>query len=230
MRQQVARTSGNNRPAIIARPAASIAQTATTTCSSGWPPCFRSCGQRAHMAANASIQRSISSREASPSVRPPCKKEAPSVGQQQRNPHGHAPPFAPPCAAASCRTCSDHRDEEFSSVLNPSSLLVQIDGGRLNPVVDLIGVRVDAQLANLWRVDLECTIVYVRCDHAPPFAPPCAAASCRTCSDHRDEEFSSVLNPSSLLVQIDGGRLNPVVDLIGVRVDAQLANLWRVGS
>ncbi|KZV55648.1 hypothetical protein F511_22224 [Dorcoceras hygrometricum] len=38
------------------------------------------------------------------------------------------------------RICdANHRDEEFPSVLNPSSLLVQIDGGRLNPVVDLIG-------------------------------------------------------------------------------------------
>ncbi|KZV38596.1 hypothetical protein F511_09347 [Dorcoceras hygrometricum] len=45
----------------------------------------------------------------------------------------------PPRAAASCRNCSGHRDEEFSSVLNPSSLLLQIDGGRLNPIVDLIG-------------------------------------------------------------------------------------------
>ncbi|KZV50810.1 hypothetical protein F511_07208 [Dorcoceras hygrometricum] len=46
--------------------------------------------------------------------------------------------YTPP-RAASCRTCSGYRDEEFPSVLNPSSLLVQIDGGRLNPVVDLIG-------------------------------------------------------------------------------------------
>ncbi|KZV26099.1 hypothetical protein F511_06025 [Dorcoceras hygrometricum] len=62
-----------------------------------------------------------------------------TLGRPLHKPHGHAPPLAPPRAAASCRTCSGHRDEEFPSVLNPSSLLVQIDGGRLNPVVDLIG-------------------------------------------------------------------------------------------
>ncbi|KZV34143.1 hypothetical protein F511_15262 [Dorcoceras hygrometricum] len=45
----------------------------------------------------------------------------------------------PPRTAASCRTCSGHHEEEFPSMLNPSSLLVQIYGGRLNPVVDLIG-------------------------------------------------------------------------------------------
>ncbi|KZV31142.1 GYF domain-containing protein [Dorcoceras hygrometricum] len=65
--------------------------------------------------------------------------------------HSAAPLLSPPLSAApppKCRspaaayidrTCSDQLDEEFPSVLNPSSLLVQIDGGRLNPVVDLIG-------------------------------------------------------------------------------------------
>ncbi|KZV34492.1 hypothetical protein F511_17092 [Dorcoceras hygrometricum] len=62
-----------------------------------------------------------------------------TLGRPLHKPHGHAPPLAPPRTAASCRTCSGHRDEEFPSVLNPSSLLVHIDGGRLNPVVDLIG-------------------------------------------------------------------------------------------
>ncbi|KZV15763.1 hypothetical protein F511_29102 [Dorcoceras hygrometricum] len=41
--------------------------------------------------------------------------------------------------AAVDRTCSDQFFEVIPSVENPSSLLVQIDGGRLNPVVDLIG-------------------------------------------------------------------------------------------
>ncbi|KZV36100.1 cycloartenol Synthase-like [Dorcoceras hygrometricum] len=49
----------------------------------------------------------------------------------------------PPCAAAVCRhlcdrTCFDHHDEEFPSVLNSSVLLVQADEGVLIPVVDLI--------------------------------------------------------------------------------------------
>ncbi|KZV55459.1 transcription initiation factor IIF subunit beta-like [Dorcoceras hygrometricum] len=47
-------------------------------------------------------------------------------------PHGHAPPPRD-------RTCSDRRAEVIPSVGNQSSLLVQIDGGRLIPVVDLIG-------------------------------------------------------------------------------------------
>ncbi|KZV24089.1 hypothetical protein F511_40645 [Dorcoceras hygrometricum] len=36
------------------------------------------------------------------------------------------------------RTCSDHRFEEFPSVLISSGLLVQVDEGTLLPVVDLI--------------------------------------------------------------------------------------------
>ncbi|KZV25637.1 hypothetical protein F511_18921, partial [Dorcoceras hygrometricum] len=88
-------------------------------------------------------------------------------------------------------------------------------------VVDLIGIYV-----------LKGPYFYANHDQLPPYThtrpppfsadhtrrrrpPPRAAASCQTCSGHRDEEFPSVLNPSSLLVQIDGGRLNPVVDLIG---------------
>ncbi|KZV28162.1 hypothetical protein F511_13185 [Dorcoceras hygrometricum] len=43
-----------------------------------------------------------------------------------------------PAAAYVDRTCSDQLDEEFSSVLNSSVLLVQADEGVLNPVVDLI--------------------------------------------------------------------------------------------
>ncbi|KZV32114.1 hypothetical protein F511_29558 [Dorcoceras hygrometricum] len=40
---------------------------------------------------------------------------------------------------SSCdRTCFDHRDEEFPSMLNLSVLLVQADEGVLIPVVDLI--------------------------------------------------------------------------------------------
>ncbi|KZV48307.1 hypothetical protein F511_30722 [Dorcoceras hygrometricum] len=57
--------------------------------------------------------------------------------------HGRRPP---PSVAAdrhrppSCnRTCSNQFFEVIPSVANPSSLLVQIDGGRLNLVVDLIG-------------------------------------------------------------------------------------------
>ncbi|KZV23854.1 Amidase family protein isoform 1 [Dorcoceras hygrometricum] len=51
--------------------------------------------------------------------------------------------LAPPRAAAVCRhlrdrTCFDHRDEEFPSVLNSSVLLVQADEGVLIRVVDLI--------------------------------------------------------------------------------------------
>ncbi|KZV22133.1 receptor-like protein kinase [Dorcoceras hygrometricum] len=69
VRQQVARTSGDNRPAIIARPASSIAQTAPTTCISGRPPCFRSRGQHSHMADNASIQQRAT-------VRPPRSNRA----------------------------------------------------------------------------------------------------------------------------------------------------------
>ncbi|KZV45796.1 Helicase-like protein [Dorcoceras hygrometricum] len=54
----------------------------------------------------------------------------------------------------------------------------------------------------------------------PSAAAPSAAASSplvgdRTCSDQFFEVIPSVENPSSLLVQIDGGRLNSVVDLIG---------------
>ncbi|KZV45282.1 hypothetical protein F511_06800 [Dorcoceras hygrometricum] len=37
------------------------------------------------------------------------------------------------------RTCSDHRFEEFPSVLISSCLLVQADEGTLLPIVDLIG-------------------------------------------------------------------------------------------
>ncbi|KZV33386.1 hypothetical protein F511_12947 [Dorcoceras hygrometricum] len=88
-------------------------------------------------------------------------------------------------------------------------------------VVDLIGIYV---LKGPY-----CTLTTTNCLHIhthgrPSYSadhtrhrrpPPRAAASCRTCSGHRDEEFLSVLNPSSLLVQIDGGRLNPVVHLIG---------------
>ncbi|KZV30979.1 ABC transporter G family member 11-like [Dorcoceras hygrometricum] len=52
--------------------------------------------------------------------------------------HRRPPPQAPPPLAGD-RTCSDQFFEVIPSVANPSSLLVQIDGGRLNPVVDLIG-------------------------------------------------------------------------------------------
>ncbi|KZV29281.1 hypothetical protein F511_25046 [Dorcoceras hygrometricum] len=52
--------------------------------------------------------------------------------------HRRSPPQAPPPLAGD-RTCSDQFFEVIPSVENPSSLLVQIDGGRLNPVVDLIG-------------------------------------------------------------------------------------------
>ncbi|KZV18164.1 actin-related protein 9 [Dorcoceras hygrometricum] len=48
-----------------------------------------------------------------------------------------------------------------------------------------------------------------RAAHRPP-----RAALRRTCSGHREEVFPSVQNPSSLLVQIDGGRSIPIVDLI----------------
>ncbi|KZV53111.1 hypothetical protein F511_28879 [Dorcoceras hygrometricum] len=43
-------------------------------------------------------------------------------------------------SAASCRdrTCFDQLFEEFPSMQNPSDLLVQIDGGILIPIVDLI--------------------------------------------------------------------------------------------
>ncbi|KZV53496.1 hypothetical protein F511_43478 [Dorcoceras hygrometricum] len=37
------------------------------------------------------------------------------------------------------RTCSDHRFEEFLSVLISSGLLVQAEEGTLLPIVDLIG-------------------------------------------------------------------------------------------
>ncbi|KZV38945.1 DNA polymerase IV [Dorcoceras hygrometricum] len=54
-------------------------------------------------------------------------------------PHGHAPPPRHHATSPHDRTCSDRRAEVIPSVANPSSLLVQIDGGRLIPVVDLIG-------------------------------------------------------------------------------------------
>ncbi|KZV27972.1 hypothetical protein F511_06447 [Dorcoceras hygrometricum] len=58
-------------------------------------------------------------------------------------PHATGRRLAPPRAAAVCRhlrdrTCFDHRDEEFPSVLNSSVILVQADEGVLIPVVDLI--------------------------------------------------------------------------------------------
>ncbi|KZV41300.1 hypothetical protein F511_40569 [Dorcoceras hygrometricum] len=58
--------------------------------------------------------------------------------------------------------------------------------------------------------DLECTIVYVRCDSGP--SPDSSRG--RTCSDQRDEEIPSVVNSSDLLVQTDEGLVFPVVDLI----------------
>ncbi|KZV52550.1 formin-like protein 3 [Dorcoceras hygrometricum] len=54
-------------------------------------------------------------------------------------PHGHTPPLRHHAPSPCDRTCSDRHAEVIPSVANPSSLLVQIDGGRLIPVVDLIG-------------------------------------------------------------------------------------------
>ncbi|KZV31290.1 hypothetical protein F511_40890 [Dorcoceras hygrometricum] len=56
-------------------------------------------------------------------------------------PHARPPPtVADRRRPPSCnRTCSDQFFEVIPSVANTSSLLVQNDGGRLNPVVDLIG-------------------------------------------------------------------------------------------
>ncbi|KZV44778.1 hypothetical protein F511_34251 [Dorcoceras hygrometricum] len=63
---------------------------------------------------------------------PPHLFSSPSAAPPHAPPHvGHAPP---PLR----RTRSDHRAEEFPSVLNSSVLIVQADEGVLIPVVDLI--------------------------------------------------------------------------------------------
>ncbi|KZV28097.1 ribulose-1,5 bisphosphate carboxylase/oxygenase large subunit N-methyltransferase, chloroplastic [Dorcoceras hygrometricum] len=56
-----------------------------------------------------------------------------------RPPSAAAPSAAALPPLADDRTCSDQFFQVIPSVANPSSLLVQIDEGRLNPVVDLIG-------------------------------------------------------------------------------------------
>ncbi|KZV34136.1 hypothetical protein F511_19226 [Dorcoceras hygrometricum] len=80
-------------------------------------------------------------------------------------------------------------------------------------VVDLIGTYV---LKGPY-----CTLTMTKCLQntkigRPPLltSRPPRAALRRTCSGHHEEVFPSVQNPSSLLVQIDGGRSIPVVDLI----------------
>ncbi|KZV13692.1 hypothetical protein F511_45145 [Dorcoceras hygrometricum] len=55
----------------------------------------------------------------------------------------------------------------------------------------------------------------IRWATAPSAAVPPPLAGDRTCSDQFFEVIPSVANPSSLLVHIDEGILNPIVDLIG---------------
>ncbi|KZV21443.1 hypothetical protein F511_16912 [Dorcoceras hygrometricum] len=62
--------------------------------------------------------------------------------------------------------------------------------------------------------DVARRFTMIRWATAPSAAEPPLAGD-RTCSDQFFEVIPSVANPSSLLVQIYGGRLNPVVDLIG---------------
>ncbi|KZV24757.1 hypothetical protein F511_14696 [Dorcoceras hygrometricum] len=82
------------------------------------------------------VETSICDAKYHVSLPPQASHGRPSTSPQ---PHGHAPPprhHAPP---PHDRTCSDRRAEVIPSVANPPSLLLQIDGGRLILVVDLIG-------------------------------------------------------------------------------------------
>ncbi|KZV16804.1 hypothetical protein F511_36560 [Dorcoceras hygrometricum] len=73
-----------------------------------------------------------------PNPRPKCSAAPSSKASRRRRrfPRATAGRRRPPPRD---RTCFDCRAEVILSVENPSSLLVQIDGGRLIPVVDLIG-------------------------------------------------------------------------------------------
>ncbi|KZV38377.1 hypothetical protein F511_13554 [Dorcoceras hygrometricum] len=61
------------------------------------------------------------------------------------------------------RTCSGHRAEEFSSVLNSSVLLVQADEGVLIPVVDLIR-RIYRRLQFMSQISLRILVGARRLD------------------------------------------------------------------
>ncbi|KZV19341.1 hypothetical protein F511_23115 [Dorcoceras hygrometricum] len=78
-------------------------------------------------------------------------------------------------------------------------------------VVDLIGIYV---LKGPYSSILHTRPPLLSLNHTPPAAALWRHLRDRTCFDHHDEEFPSMLNSSVLLVLIDGGILIPVVDLI----------------
>ncbi|KZV35232.1 growth-regulating factor 4 [Dorcoceras hygrometricum] len=110
-----------------------------------------------------------------------------------------------------------------SNQLSPGSL----NHGRSYPEFQIQKLkRVEEVSGSTWRRQSNNTDVRVasiaKIGRPSPSTSRTAAAdrrrppSCNwTCSDQFFEVIPSVENPSSLLVQIDEGRLNPVVDLIG---------------